>query len=328
MEWINQSIASENAATCSYKSLINSEFSKKATLYDSVAVVQRRIADRVVEQALIALQQRMQCRTFLKEQRDQASLLQILDAGCGTGYVGAQLAGIFAERSRASLINSSSHSLALMGLDLSDEMLEQAKLRGVYTAFIQGDIEALPFQKQRFHLVVSSLAIQWCQRPEQALSELVRVARRSDRTDLAKEVAKDNIKENIKEGVKETDTAVACIERPASVIVTTLLEGTLQELSAAFATIDQDQHILEFVPESQMREIVHAKEGTLTVYQEVVQFDTLKMLFQSLKNIGATALRHRRKGLLGRRSYQQLERYFQALGGYQLTYVVGLIEIP
>jgi predicted TPR repeat methyltransferase len=66
----------------------------------------------------------------------------VLDAGCGTGLVGARLAELGVGH--------------LVGFDLSAEMLRCAGERGVYAELVQGSLLApLPFHAQRFDAVVS-----------------------------------------------------------------------------------------------------------------------------------------------------------------------------
>jgi SAM-dependent methyltransferase len=67
---------------------------------------------------------------------------RILDAGCGTGLVGAELSRLGVAR--------------LVGFDLSDEMIAVARSRGVYDALRQGSLlEPLPFPAGSFDAVVS-----------------------------------------------------------------------------------------------------------------------------------------------------------------------------
>jgi predicted TPR repeat methyltransferase len=66
----------------------------------------------------------------------------VLDAGCGTGLVGARLAALGVK--------------GLVGFDLSAEMLRCADERGVYDEVVQGSLlEPLPFQPACFDAVVS-----------------------------------------------------------------------------------------------------------------------------------------------------------------------------
>ena len=284
------------------KPIIRNEFSKNAGNYDAVAVVQRRIADRLIETVLEA-----------QGDIDANGTFQVLDAGAGTGYVGRTLSQQLTAIMQKSLVEQSKvetspevekHNSTIIpftalvapkvtALDLSPEMLEVAKKQGGYDAYIAGDIEALPREDKTFDLVVSSLAIEWCHDITQALKELHRVTKSGGRISIA-----------------------------------TIIEGTLRERESAFKTVDNEQHILAFLTEEKLKAEVMAQGGSLTIYEEIVTFDSLKSLFKSLKHIGATSLPNRRKGLLGRSSIAKLEQYFASIGGYQLTYVVALIDIP
>lgn len=283
------------------KPIIRNEFSKNAGNYDAVAVVQRRIADRLIETVLEA-----------QGDIDANGTFQVLDAGAGTGYVGRTLSQQLTAIMQKSLVEQpkvessevEKHNSTIIpftaliapkvtALDLSPEMLQVAKKQGGYDAYIAGDIEALPCEDKTFDLVVSSLAIQWCHDITQALKELHRVTKSGGRISIA-----------------------------------TIIAGTLRELESAFKTVDNEQHILAFLTEEKLKAEVTALGGSLTIYEEIVTFDSLKSLFKSLKHIGATSLPNRRKGLLGRSSIAKLEEYFASIGGYQLTYVVALIDIP
>ncbi|MHC5225378.1 methyltransferase domain-containing protein [Ignatzschineria sp. LJL83] len=313
------------------KPVIKAKFGQNAGIYDSVAVVQRRIADRLVEYVLEHIiqhtirntEESTVDRTQTTAQTDNAlnalhTTFTVLDAGAGTGYVGEAFAKRYQalkmeisqmEASSQSVVDledsSAFPSLHLAALDLSAEMLEVAKARNVYQAYTKGDIEQLPFEDHQFDLVLSSLAIQWCHSLENAIAELVRVSK-VQQNSMSKNTAKNTAK---------------------NVLIATIVEGTLRELSDAFRQIDNDSHILEFVTKAQLEETIKKYQGKIHFYEEVVTFPNLKSLFQSLKNIGATAIPNRRKGLLGRESYRRLEQYFQDLGAYQLTYEVAIIEI-
>jgi SAM-dependent methyltransferase len=71
----------------------------------------------------------------------------ILDAGCGTGQVGLELHRL--EQAAASRCR-------LVGFDLSDAMLAEARRRGVYDELRQGSLlDPLPFAPGTFDAVVS-----------------------------------------------------------------------------------------------------------------------------------------------------------------------------
>jgi ubiquinone/menaquinone biosynthesis C-methylase UbiE len=86
-----------------------------------------------------------------------------LDAGCGTGRY-------------SSYLQSIGHKVT--GVDLSKEMLLQAKGRNNNVNYIQGDLTKLPLESGSFDLVICSLALTHFQRLGQVVSELSRVVRK------------------------------------------------------------------------------------------------------------------------------------------------------
>ncbi len=88
--------------------------------------------------------------------------VRVLDAGCGTGQVLADLAG--PERQ-------------LLGLDLSREMLQHAQDRVPGARLLQGDCQRLPLADASVDLVLNTLSFHWYPQPLAALSEFLRVLR-------------------------------------------------------------------------------------------------------------------------------------------------------
>jgi SAM-dependent methyltransferase len=84
----------------------------------------------------------------------------ILDAGCGTGAVLAQL----------------DHAGTSIGIDLSPDALQFCQQRGLY-ALVRGDVNALPFPADTFDIVISSSVLyhQWVIDVGAAVRELRRV---------------------------------------------------------------------------------------------------------------------------------------------------------
>lgn len=98
---------------------------------------------------------------------------KVLDAGCGTGRLGAELA----ER-----------GLYVTGIDCSEAMLEvaRARLRGCeQIRLFRGNIEALPLRENDFHLVVAFTVLEFTSRPDIALQQLWRVVRPGGRLVVA-----------------------------------------------------------------------------------------------------------------------------------------------
>ncbi len=117
------------------KQRVRASFDRAAVTYDSAAVVQRRVCDRLLA-TLVARS------TF-----DTTPPTHILDAGCGTGY-------------GAGLLRQRWPQAEITGVDFAPAMLGQA--RAQLSTGAAGDIEHLPFADARFELWWSSLTIQWC----------------------------------------------------------------------------------------------------------------------------------------------------------------------
>lgn len=302
---------------------VQKKFGTYAAQYDSVAVVQREIADRLVTRyllpALLPLSDKKSGKSDNRgdKMRESSHPIKILDAGAGTGYLGRALRATLVT---APIVNSNSiansiegaidtdqspitdpsstkmllnHQIELTAFDLAPEMLSMTKAQGGYQTFVEGDIEQIgkTFSAASFDFTMSSLAVQWCHSLRQALIGLQEVTQQR-------------------------------------LFVTTLLDGTLQELENAFKAVDDQQHILPFLSLEEASHIVTQLGGELVHYEKVMCFPTLKALFKSLRSIGASALPARRKGLMGRNDFLKIDQYFQQLGAYQLTYHVAEIVLP
>ncbi|MBJ7221241.1 MULTISPECIES: malonyl-ACP O-methyltransferase BioC [unclassified Brenneria] len=88
--------------------------------------------------------------------------LQVLDAGCGTGYF---------SRCWQQL------GKTVTALDLSADMLAHAREQQVADCYLLGDIENLPLADNSVDLCYSNLAVQWCEDLSRALAEWHRVTR-------------------------------------------------------------------------------------------------------------------------------------------------------
>ena len=146
-------------STKSLKSRVRDSFDRAANTYDTAALVQRRVCQRLLD----AL--------------DVPQPTRILDAGCGTGY-GARL---LRARWPGVKITNADFAPAMLALarasgqrsDDGDESYD-GDVRDTYCA---ADIEHLPFAAASFELWWSSLAIQWCSAAT-VFAEAARVLRR------------------------------------------------------------------------------------------------------------------------------------------------------
>ena len=179
----------------------------------------------------------------------------------------------------------------LLPLDFAPAMLAMAGGGGGICA----DVMALPLADQSVNLYWSSLTWQWC--------------------DLNRVVA-------------EASRVLAPSGRLA---VSTLAQGTLHELSAAFAPLDGHRHVLNFAASTAIREACQAA-GFADIRVELrtlkLYFADLPTLLRDLKALGAHQVGGpRRPGLLGRAAWcGVVERYeaFREPDGLPASYEVVL----
>lgn len=88
--------------------------------------------------------------------------MDLLDDGCGSGMAAALAASLGA---------------TVTGIDASAELLEIARTRVPLAAFLQGDLESLPFADASFDLITGFNSFQYATDPLAALREARRVAR-------------------------------------------------------------------------------------------------------------------------------------------------------
>ncbi|WP_394220900.1 methyltransferase domain-containing protein [Alteromonas gracilis] len=131
---------------------IANRFSKAAEKYNSIACIQRVIA----EKALANLSQALQ---------DEA-----LDIGCGTGI---HTQALFEKGAYAT------------GVDIAAGMLAQARKKYSDLNFIQGSVLDLPFADKRFDTVFSSMALQWVSDTSLAAKQVARVLNNGGVAELA-----------------------------------------------------------------------------------------------------------------------------------------------
>ncbi|HEX5127065.1 MAG TPA: malonyl-ACP O-methyltransferase BioC [Rhodocyclaceae bacterium] len=163
-----------------------------------------------------------------------------------------------------------------VAFDLATEMAARARTNAVC-----GDIEKLPFASNCFDLYWSSLAWQWID-PPRAIAEAARVL------------------------------------RPGGTLrVATLGQYTLCELAHAFAHIDRAMHVRTFAPIQNYpywlaaAGFTHCEIGNekITVFA-----DDLRGLLHEIKALGAHVVgSSRRRGLLGRNAWRQLEDRYAEL---------------
>jgi len=126
-------------------------FERSAATYDQVAVLQREIADRILERLdYIRLEPRL-----------------VLDLGAGTGYAAQGLLNRY-PKSR------------VVALDFALAMLQRARRRGGWLRRpvpLCADAEQLPLADASVDLLFSNLTLQWCNDLGRVFQEFLRVLR-------------------------------------------------------------------------------------------------------------------------------------------------------
>jgi malonyl-CoA O-methyltransferase len=137
--------------------VVRAAFARAAASYDAAAVLQREIADRLMERL----------------EYIRITPARILDLGCGTGYVTHRLAKRY-------------RHAQLLGLDLAQPMAHAARRRNTprlpfalgrqlgRCRFVIADAELLPLADHSMDMIVSSLTLQWCD-PDRVFRECRRV---------------------------------------------------------------------------------------------------------------------------------------------------------
>ncbi|MBK1727692.1 malonyl-ACP O-methyltransferase BioC [Halorhodospira neutriphila] len=128
---------------------VRRHFNASAASYDTVAVLQREVADRLLERLEPLL---------IRPRR-------VLDLGAGTGYASRELLRRY-------------RKAEVYAVDASAQMLRRARYRPPWRRKPHcacADLHALPFPDDSFELVFSNVALQWAEDLGKALAEMQRV---------------------------------------------------------------------------------------------------------------------------------------------------------
>ncbi|CDH03736.1 malonyl-ACP O-methyltransferase BioC [Xenorhabdus bovienii] len=178
----------------------------------------------------------------------------------------------------------------VIALDLASGMLNHAQEQQVADYYLQGDIEHLGLADNSVDICFSNLAVQWCNELPCALQEFHRVT------------------------------------RPGGLILfSTLAQGSLYELEAAWRQVDTYRHINQFLPLQAITDACHAYRHKIISRQYCQYYPQLLPLLNSLKGIGATHLHHgRQHGLMTRKRLNTLaEAYPRNNEDYPLSYQIA-----
>jgi malonyl-CoA O-methyltransferase len=181
-------------------------------------------------------------------------------------------------------------------LDLSDAMLRQvAKKQLPQVKRMQGDIDHLPFTESHFDLIFSNLVMQWSEDLGGCLKQL---------------------KESLNAG--------------GTLHFSTLVDGSLHELTQAWKAVDQHPHTNTFLSLDTIKEELHKcgfKKSSIKTETRVLHYENVIEVMRALKGIGANHVHDQQPlTIKGRKLLHLLEKgyapFVNKQGKLNLTYKV------
>ena len=258
------------------KRQVRAAFERAALSYDAAAVLQREVSERMQERLLLIRHQPQ----------------RVLDLGSGTGFGARSL------RTRYESAN-------IIECDLAPAMLVQARrmandghwlawLRRRAGSYVCADMEALPLAANSVDMIWSNLALQWCNQPDQAFAEMLRVL------------------------------------KPGGLLMfSTFGPDTLKELRHIFAGVDEYTHVNRFIDMHDLGDaLIHTGFETPVMDMEFLQltYSSMREALRDLKAIGAhNVTLGRPQGLMGKARWRNAEQRYETLrrdGRLPLTYEV------
>ncbi len=249
-------------------------FSRAAPDYDAEAVLQREICTRMLERL-----------DYIRLQP-----ARILDAGCGPGWGGRQLAAKYP-------------AAQLVALDIAIGMLHSARgssgwwqklFGGARQMPVCGDIESLPLASASVDMVWSNLAVQWCNDLPGAFVELQRV-----------------------------------LKVDGLLMFSTFGPDTLKELRQAFAGVDRHTHLNRFADMHDIGDMLIRAgfaEPVMDMEYLTLTYADVRGVLHDLKAIGAhNATAGRGQGLMGKNAWAHVVENYERLrrdGKLPATYEV------
>ena len=250
------------------KTLSRRAFEKAAQAYDDAAVLQREVANRMLERLdYILIEPQV-----------------ILDAGAGTGYCTLDVAQRYPD----------AHVVAL---DIASSMLQQTRVKAKADSninYVTSDVEQIALADNSVDLIVSSLAVQWCNDYVKAFAEFKRV---------------------LKPG--------GCL------LFTSFGPDALKELRHCWYKVDNDSHVNSFIDMHHVGDaLLQAcfKDPVMDTETITVTYKDVYQIMRDLKNIGAhNVLNGRRHSLTGKRRLQAMVAEYETFrnnGVLPMTYEI------
>ncbi|RVU40785.1 malonyl-[acyl-carrier protein] O-methyltransferase BioC [Rheinheimera riviphila] len=185
------------------------------------------------------------------------------------------------------------HCSELWAVDLSAAMLAQAQTLGCASRYIQADVCQIPLPDGSVDVIFSSLMLQWCATPQQAFSELCRL---------------------LKPG--------------GTLLLSTLVQGSLREFQQSWAGVDDDAHQLELLAATELLAQLLPLGVNIVSEQKQYQvfYPDVRALARGFKQIGANFVQGRQgQGLMGKQrwlAFANNYEQFRGARGLPLSYQV------
>ena len=261
------------------KRRMRESFEHATETYDAVAVLQREIADRLLARLEVV---RLKPKV-------------ILDIGCGTGYDARKLVKRY-PRAR------------VLGLDIVEAMAHRARRNAGWWrrltgrgGFACGDAERLPLATSSVDMIVSNLALQWCD-PRTVFAEARRVL------------------------------------RPGGLLMfTTFGPDTLRELRDAWRAADDAPHVHAFIDMHDIGDmLIHAgfADPVMDMEPFTLTYASVLDVMRDIKQLGAhNVALNRTRGLTGKARFARFRAAYESLaqhGKIPATYeaVYGHAWVP
>ena len=169
----------------------------------------------------------------------------------------------------------------VMGLDISKDMLIFAQEnRNQAICWLEADAYKIPLQDNSIDFIYSNLMIQWCDPLDLVLNEVMRVL------------------------------------KPGGLFIfSTLVNGTLFELKSAWAQVDDDEHVIDFKAEREVRALLNGPDRKLLEAKQqdiILEYENVLHLAHELKSLGANHVPKKQgKGLAGKDKWQKMTKSYQ-----------------
>lgn len=189
------------------------------------------------------------------------------------------------------------YSQQVSAIDLSAGMLAKAAQQQLARRYIQADAAALPLADASADKLFSSLMLQWCARPEAVFAEVSRV-----------------------------------LAGTGKFAITTLVQGTLQQLREAFASVDNQPHVNQFLPADAVIAAAQSVRDISWQFEQrsyILYYADVQSLARELKALGANQVAGRQsRGLAGKGYWQRIATAYESERcelGLPATYQVLII---